>query len=261
MMRYAALALAVVATLFASPTLAACAFTELPAKSVQVEAGVTSDGLTKNRGGWNEQYLQAVSRNGNQFSAYGRIAEDQRFASNDPSYEAGFYTELGKHLIADLSGNFSPTHSVLPATVVSGGLDYRLSDGYGVQGHFAERTFPTQTVGITTLGVDRYAGIARVAVVFSFAHLSTAPGTAVSETLVIARYLPCDNESVSISNGRDVELTGVGSGPAVFKAVGYDVNDVHWFTKHLALNVGAGWYLLIGAYNRFEVRVALRERL
>jgi YaiO family outer membrane protein len=260
-MRLAALALAVVATLLATPALAACPFTELPAKNVQVESGVTSDGLTNNRGEWNEQYLQAVARDGNQFSIYGRVADDQRFGTSDPSYESGIFTELGKHLIADLSGNFSPTHLVLPETIVSGGLDFRMAHGYGVQGHFAERTFPTQNAGITTVGFDRYAGQARVAVVLSFAQLSTVPGTALSETLVLARYLPCDNESVSFSNGRDVESTGVGSGLAVFKAIGYDLNDVHWISKRLALNIGAGWYLLIGAYNRFEVRIALRERL
>lgn len=260
-MRFAALALAVVATLFASPAIAACSFAELPAKSVQIESGVTSDGLTQNRGEWNEQYLQAVARNGNQFSVYGRVADDQRFGVSDPSYEVGLYTKLGKNVIADLSGNFSPTHIVLPATVTSGGIDYRMAHGYGVQGHFAERTYPSQNAGIVTLGFDRYAGVAHVGLVLSFARLSTVPGTAVSETLVLARYFPCDNESISISNGRDVESTGVGSGVAVFKAIGYDLNDVHWISKRFALNIGAGWYLLVGAYDRFEVRIALRERL
>jgi YaiO family outer membrane protein len=245
----------------ASPAVAACPFAELPAKNTQLESGVTNDGLTKNKADWNEQYVNIVARDGNQFSVYGRFAEDQRFGQNDPSYEAGVYDEITKHIIADISANFSPTHNTLPADVLSGGIDWRMARGFGMQAHFAERSFPTQTASITTLGADRYVGVNHVDIVVSLAQLSTVPGVAMSETVGFGRYFPCDNETFSISNGRDVESTGVGSGLAVFKAVGYDVNDVHWITKRLALNVGAGWYLLIGAYNRFEVRIALRERL
>ncbi|MDE2481688.1 MAG: YaiO family outer membrane beta-barrel protein [bacterium] len=260
-MRRAAAAFVAAAALCTTSVRAACPFAEQPAKSVQVEAGTSNDTLTHGRGTWSESALDVVARNGNQNSLYARIADDTRFGSSDPSYEAGAYSALDKHLIADLTASFSPTHAFLPATTESGGLDWRSNAGYGYQVQLAQRNYAAQVASIQTLGADRYVGADRFALGVTLARLTGVPGTALSERASFARYLGCDSETFSISAGRDVELTGVGSALAVYRAYSYDANDIHWFTKRFALDAGAGWYVLLGAYNRFEVRVALRERL
>ena len=260
-MRAFALAAAVVAaTLCPQLVRAACTVPPPPVKTVTVEAGASRDAVTKGPA-WEEQSLSIASRDGNRFSAYGRFASDTRFGSTDPSYEAGVYSALGPHLIANVEGAFSPTHDFLPATTETGGLDWRTNGGYGYQSQFTQRNYATQIAGITTLGADRYAGVNRYALGVTLANLSSVPGTAVTVHGAFARYLACDDETFSVSGGRDVEPTGVAGQVAVYQSYSYDVNDVHWFTPRTALNAGAAWILLIGAYDRFELRLALRERL
>jgi YaiO family outer membrane protein len=240
---------------------AACSLREQPTKRVDLESGVSNDTLTQNRGNWDEQYVTLVDRDGNARSAYVRAADDTRFNQSDPSYEAGTYVSVDPKLILNAIANFSPTHQVLPDSTLQGGLDARTGGGYGYQLEYGQRNFTASTADIGTIGADRYFGVDRIAATVSLARLSGVPGLAMSEGVTFARYLPCDGLSFSTSTGRDVESTGVGANLAVYHAISYDVNDVHWFTPHLALNVGMGWYLLVGAYDRFEIRIALHERL
>lgn len=238
---------------------AACTVPAPPVKTVTVEAGAASDSVTRGQA-WSERSLSVVSRDGNRFSAYGRLASDSRFGATDPSYEAGVYTALGAHVIANVGGAFSPTHTFLPATAETAALDWRTGNGYGVQGQFAQRNYPAQIARIATIGADRYAGTDRFQAGITFARLTTVPGTALTAHAGFARYLSCDDETFSVAAGRDVESTGIAGRVAVYTTYAYDANDVHWFSRRFGLNVGAGWTLLVGAYDRFEVRAALRER-
>ena len=240
---------------------ASCLVAEPPSKSLTVESGASASGLTGGRAGWQERSLAVVSRAGSRSSVYGRAASDSRFGSTDLSYEAGTYQPLGAHVIGNVDGQFSPTHAFLPATTESAGLDWRTSGGYGYQAQYAQRNYPAQIAGITSIGADRYVGANRFALGVTLANLTSVPGTAMSAHLAFGRYLACDEESLSVSAGRDVEATGVTGQVAVFKTYTYDVNEVHWFTRHFGLDAGAQWDLLIGAYDRFELRLALRERL
>jgi YaiO family outer membrane protein len=241
---------------------AECPFREFPLKNVQVEEGVSSDSLTRDRGTWNETYIQASARDANRRSAYARAASDSRFGATDTVYEAGVSLAASPHLIFNASGSLSPQHQSLPRSTFSGGVDARAGGGYGYQAQYATRAYTAVNSATTVLGADRYFRDRRVALSISFSQLSNVPGTAVSETLAYARYLPCDNEAISVGSGRDVESTGIGAAQvAVFHTYSYDVNDVHWFSDRFGVNLGAGWYLLSGAYNRFEVRLALRQRL
>ena len=243
------------------PAQAGCGMTELPAKTVQAEAGVVSDALTGNRAGWNESYLLVAARDGNTRSVYARAATDQRFGVSDSQYEGGVSLAAFRHLNFNVSAAYSPQHQTLPQSALSGGVDVRGGGGYGYQLQYSARSYSTVNADTISAGADRYFRDRRVAVAFSFAQLSNVPGTAVSAGVRYGRYLPCDNESITIATGRDVENTGVGSNLAVYRAYTYDVNDLHWLSPRFAVNLGAGWNLLSGAYDRFEVRFALHERL
>ena len=241
--------------------LAGCGLREQPSKSVQVEGGTTSDSLTGNHGNWAETYLLVVARDGNRRSFYGRAASDQRFAKTDTVYEGGAYVAASPHVILNVVGSFSPQHQTLPQSTIGGGFDDRTGGGYGFQLQYSARTYSAVNAATVTTGFDRYFRDRRVALNVSFSQLSNVPGTAVSAGVQYARFLPCDSQTLSVSSGRDVESTGVGSALAVFRTYSYDVNELHWFTPHLGANLGAGWYLLNGAYSRFEVRLALHARL
>ena len=240
---------------------AGCGMAELPAKTVQAEAGVISSSLTGNRASWNETYLQVAARDGNTKSAYARAATDQRFGVSDSQYEGGVSLAASSHLNFNASLAYSPQHQILPQSSLSAGADARTGGGYGYQIQYSARSYATVNADTITAGADRYFRDRRVAVALSFAQLSNVPGTAVSAGVRYGRYLPCDNESITIATGRDVENTGVGSNLAVYRAYTYDVNDLHWLSPRFAVNLGAGWNLLNGAYDRFEVRFALHERL
>ncbi|GAC1390674.1 MAG: hypothetical protein NVSMB31_07790 [Vulcanimicrobiaceae bacterium] len=241
--------------------IAACPFKEFPAKSIVLEGGLSSDALTQNRAAWTEHYLLLSARDGNRRSAYARAAADRRFGTIDNVYEGGVSLAASPHVIFNAAGSFSPQHASLPQSTLSGGLDLRAQGGYGYQAQYSTRAYAAANSASTVIGADRYFRDRRIALAVTFAQLSNIPGTAVSETLSYARYLPCDNESLSVGSGRDVESTGVGSALAVYHSYSYDINDVHWFSDRFGVNLGAGWYLLGGAYNRFEVRFALRQRL
>jgi YaiO family outer membrane protein len=244
--------------LCARPALAGCT-APASAKTLTVEAGVTTDSVT-NHPNWSEQSLTVLARNGNYASLYGRAASDQRFGATDPSYELGTYTALGPHFIGMLDGSVSPTHIILPATTESAGLDWRSNGGYGYQAQYAQRNYTAQNAGIVSLSGDRYAGVNRYTLGVTLASVTNVPGIALTTRGTFARYFTCDEESYSIAGGRDVESTGVAGQIAVYKALSFDANVVHWFSQRFGVNAGAGWYLLIGAYNRFELRIALRER-
>ena len=260
MRTFAALALCALAAASPLRVAASCSFKEFPSKSVQIEEGVSSSPLTRNRGVWHEDSLLVVARDGNKRSGYVRAASDQRFGLTDNVYEGGAYLGVSPHLILNAIGSFSPQHQTLPSSTTGGGADVRTGGGYGYQIQYTARTYTSLSANTTTLGADRYFADRRVALIISMATLSNVPGTAISEGLTYARYLPCDNESFNVSSGRDVENAGAGT-LALYRTITYDANDVHWFTTRFGLDMGAGWSVLIGAYNRFEVRVALRERI
>lgn len=241
------------------PALAGCT-APAPTKTLTIEAGATTDAVTHHPS-WAEQYLTVVARNGNHASLYGRAASDQRFGATDPNYELGTYAALGPHLIGMLDGSISPTHINLPATTESTGFDWRTNGGYGYQAQYGRRNYASQNAGITSLGGDRYAGADRFALGVTLANVTGVPGTALTMRGTFARYFTCDEESYAISGGRDVESTGVADKIAVYKALSFDANALHWFSQRFGVNAGAGWYMLIGAYDRFELRLALRERL
>lgn len=257
--RLLAAASAVVAVAWCGhPADAAC--TASPSeRTLTVEAGATTDAVT-NHSNWQERGLTVVSQDGNRSSLYGRAATDQRFGSTDQSYEAGAYSALARHLIGNVDGSFSPTHAILPATTEGGGLDWRTNGGYGYQAQYAQRNYTAQNAGIVSFGADRYQRADRFALGVTLAGVTSVPGIALTTRGTFARYFTCDEESFTVSAGRDVEPTGVPGRVAAFKALSFDTNVVHWFSRNWGVNAGAGWYLLIGAYDRFEIRVALRER-
>jgi YaiO family outer membrane protein len=240
---------------------AACSFTALPLPNVQVQTGYSGDELTGGRGAWNESYAQIVDRAGTRNAAYVRAADDRRFGAADPSYEGGAYVAIAPRILANVDASYSPTHQFLADDTLSGSVDIRTGGGYGVQAGYSQRNYPLQIVGITTAGVDRYTGDDRLSAGVSLVRLNTAGGIAVVESAGYERAFPCDTLRVNVSAGRDVEPTGVGSTVAIFKSFDYDAGALHWFSSHLAVDAGAGWYILQGAYNRFEVRIALRGRL
>ncbi|MGD0966982.1 MAG: YaiO family outer membrane beta-barrel protein [Candidatus Aquilonibacter sp.] len=241
--------------------LAACQFADPPAKRVDVEAGSTTDTLTGNRGTWDEQYLSVATRDGPAHAAYADVTTDQRFGLSDITYEGGAYVPVAPKLTFDAVASFSPTHQVLPASTLQGGLDLRGGDGFGYQATYTQRNYPTAIAGIATAGADRYRGNQHFSLSVTAVHLSNVPGTAMSAGVAYTGYLRCDNLSFALSGGRDVESTGIGANVALYQTISYTANDLHWFTPHTALGFGLGWYLLTGAYDRFELRVALHERL
>jgi YaiO family outer membrane protein len=240
---------------------AACQFTDPPAKRLDVEAGSTSDTLTENRGTWNQQYLTVATRNGPGRAAYALITADQRFGLTDTTYEGGWYAPLAPKLLFDVIASFSPTHQVLPNSALQGGIDLRAANGYGYQAAYAQRNYASDVVDFATLGADRYRGNQHFGITVTAVHLSNVPGIAMSAGVAYTGYLRCDTLSLALSGGRDVDNTGVGANVAIYQQISYTANDLHWFTPHTALGFGAGWYLLTGAYDRFELHVALHERL
>lgn len=260
MIRLAALACAAMVILPGIPTLASCRHGDPPPKYVQFDAGASNASVTKGNQPWREEYLQGQYREGNEHSYYLRAASDSRFGFTDPNYEGGTYQKIASNVIADVVAGYSPTHVQVPASFLGGGVDVRIGHGYGVQANYVERVYTTQNVGITTIGADRYAGVSHVIAAVTGAVLSNVPGVAVSERVGYQRYAGCDEMSLSASAGRDVESTGIGNNVAVYQAYSYNAQDTHWMNDHYAWQLGAGWDPLVGAYSRFEVRVALRGR-
>lgn len=260
MIRLTVVALITLMTAITGPAFADCVVSVPVVKTLDAEVGSTTDALTGNRGTWGEQYVTVSTRNGHTNSDYATIITDQRFGLNDITYEAGSYVPLAPKLTFDAIASFSPTHQVLPATTLEGGLDLRVGQGYGYQATYTQRNYPTTIADIATIGADRYAGDAHFSAAITSVHLSNVPGTAMSAGVTYARSLRCDNLSFALSGGRDVENTGTGANVAIYQVISYTASDLHWFTPHTALSLGAGWYLLTGAYDRFEVHVALHER-
>jgi len=240
---------------------ARCSIPAPPTKRVVVEEDVSSSSLTQGRGSWQENSLIVESRDGNTHSFYASAADDVRFGERDADYEAGAYAPIARHVIADVIAAFSPQHQVLPASSGQIDLDVRAGAGYGYQAGFATRNYATVNASIQHLGVDRYFRDLRLAGNVTVAHLNNVPGLALSEGGSITRYLACDTENFSVSTGRDVENTGVGTQLAVYHSQTFYAGDLHRLSSHVGLLIGVGWYELTGAYNRLEIRFALRERI
>ncbi len=261
MIRPSVLAFAAIALLTAQPALADCRFAAAPAKTLTAEVGATTSSLTGNRDNWDEQYITIADRSGPTHYTYAHVARDQRFGLSDTTYESGAAFPLAPKLVANAMASFSATHNVLPESTLSAGLDLRGTLGYGYQAQYTQRNYDAAVADIATVGADRYVGDRRFGLTLTAAHLSNVPGIAMSAGLTYARYLACDTLSFGVSGGRDAENTGIGSNVAIYQAINYSANALHWFTPHTALSLGAGWYILTGAYDRFEVEVALHERI
>jgi YaiO family outer membrane protein len=259
-MRIVALALVLVA-LTSGRAVASCRFTEPPARALAAQVGSTTDTLTGNRGNWNEQYAVLSTRDAPSHASYASVTTDQRFGLSDITYEGATYFLLAPNLNASAVLSFSPTHQVLPDSTLQGGLDLRLAHGDGVQADFTQRNYPGAVADILTGGADRYTGNQHFGVSVTAVHLSNVPGTAMSAGLTYARTLRCDDLSLAVSGGRDVENTGVGANVAIYQTINYSANVQHWLTPYTAISLGAGWYLLTGAYDRFEVHLALNQRI
>jgi YaiO family outer membrane protein len=237
----------------------------LPASSdppdVQVEAGWNNDQLTGNRVPWNEQYLNAIVKEGNGLTYYGNISQNERFSRHDTRYEAAVYLPTDtRHSNLMVDAAFSPQHDVLPASEIEGAYDLRAGGGYGYDGGFDERNYANTNVSIYTAGADRYFGVNQLAYVASFAALKGSPGVAFSQTMRWSVFEGADRFSVAASAGRDVENTGVGNNVAVFRTFVLDGDALHWFNSQTALHFGIGYDgLYPHAYDRFEVRLGLRE--
>ena len=238
-----------------------CRVAQPGARSIVAQVGSSTDTLTGNRGNWNEQYITLSSRDGAAHSSYGSITTDQRFGLTDITYEGGTYFVLTPKLLASAVASFSPTHQVLPASTLQGAVDLRLAQGYGLQTSLAQRDYPSAVADILTGGADHYIGNQHLSVTISAVNLSNVPGTAVSAGITYARTLRCDDVSFALSGGRDVENTGTGANVAICQTINYTANELHWLTPHTAISLGAGWYLLTGAYDRFEVHLAINERI
>ncbi len=240
---------------------ARCALPPPPTQRVVLQEGASAATLTKGRGNWSGASVLVVARDGNKRSAYVRAADDVRFGEDDNEYEAGTYLAVTPHVIADLIGSFSPQHNVLPASSAQGDLDLRAGGGYGYQAGYATRQYTSVGASIEHVGMDRYFRDLRLAGTITFARLSNVPGIALSEGVSMARYLPCDTENFALSTGRDVENVGFGTPPAVYHSLSFSLGDTHRLSSRIGLAIAMGWYGLTGAYDRLEVRVALRERL
>lgn len=242
------------------PALAAC-HNDAPTTYTQVDLGASNASVTKNNQDWREDYVQVLFRDGTEQSYYVRAASDERFGNTDPSYEAGTSQKIWGNVIASAEVGYSPTHTELPATTLGAGLDVRMRDGFGVQGQFQERSYPTQNVGITTIGADRYYGNSHIVFAVNNAVISGVTGDAVSERLGYSTTFACTEDvSLTAAAGRDVEPTGVGTNVAVYKAFTYAASDTHWMNPHSAVQLLVEWDPLVGAYTRFNVGLALRER-
>lgn len=240
---------------------ARCSLRPPPPKRLSIEEGVSTDTLTKNRGTWHQTSLVAIARNGATQSTYARIAEDERFGATDTQYEIGAYRPVATHVIGDAILSFSPQHHTLPASALEGDLDIRSAAGYGYQIGYEARNYSAVGASIERVGADRYFRDLRVATTLTVAHLSNVSGLALSEGASVTRYLSCDTELFAVSTGRDVENTGFGAQLAVYHSLTFNVSDLHWLSPHFGIDAGLGWDELTGAYNRFEVRFALRERI
>lgn len=260
MIRLSAIACALGVAACGVPADAACSLGDPATRYVQVDTGASNASVTRGNLPWREQFVQAVVRDGNARSAYARAASDERFGTTDPSYEGGIYDAIAPNVVAGLVAGFSPTHAFSPGSMLGGGLDVRASRGYGVQAQYVERAYTAQNAGITTFGLDRYAGTSHVAVAVTGAVLSNVPGVALSERVGYDRTSGCDEQRFALSAGRDVESTGTSNHVAVYEAYSYNASNTHWMNRRLAWQAGAGWDVLVGAYSRFEIRVSLRER-
>jgi YaiO family outer membrane protein len=259
-MRLGSIALFLCIMLACGDAEASCRSVEPPSRSLTAQLGATTDTLTGNHSDWNEQYLILSTRAGPAHASYASVTADQRFGLSDVTYEAGTYFLLAPKLYADAIASFSPTHQVLPNSTLQGGLDLRLDRGYGIQAGFTQRNYPTAVAGILTTGADRYAGNDHVSITITAVHLSNVPGIAMSAGIAYARTLRCDDLYLAVSGGRDVENTGVGANVAIYQTINYTASVNHWLSPFTAIRLGAGWYLLTGAYDRFEVHLAINQR-
>ena len=240
--------------------LVACLFVDPPAKRVDVEAGSTTDTLTGNRGTWNEQYLSVATRDGPEHAAYAAVTSDQRFGLSDITYEAGAYLPVAPSSRSTPSpplARLTRCFRIRPSKAAS--TSEPVTDTVTRQPTRNE-TIPVRLRTLRRPARDRYRGNRHFSVTITAVHLSNVPGTAMSAGVAYTGYLRCDTLSLALSGGRDVESTGVGANVALYQTISYTANDLHWFTPHTALGFGAGWYLLTGAYDRFELHVALHER-
>jgi YaiO family outer membrane protein len=192
----------------APPASAAAASSDVPRDAFEVGTG--SDHLTGTYLPWSDTYTLATQHGGRgRPSFFEQYDEGNRYGLHDRSYGAGAYAYAGPSTIVGLELATSPTHEVDPSFAGTMSVEERFAAGYGATIGMTRRTYTTTAASIESVGADRYVGRYRVSYTATFAQLTGAPGTALTQSAGVSYY---DGRGGDIGlrayAGRDVESTG-----------------------------------------------------
>ncbi|MDQ6929241.1 MAG: YaiO family outer membrane beta-barrel protein [Candidatus Eremiobacteraeota bacterium] len=233
-----------------------------PTPLVTLEAGTSSESLSKGRGMWNDSYLVYVHRTAPRSAAYAMFSQSHRFGSSDPEYLAGVYLPASANTILNLEVSVSPTHQVLASSEIGMSLDHRLDRGFGYTIGTAHRTYPGLEVQGESMLVDRYWGSERASYKLSAVQLSNVIGYSFTHSVSYSHYYGMQGLShitAALSAGRDAE--NVGTGVLISSVSSASLGGTHWFDQQWALTWLATTTRQGSLYSRSGIQLGLRRRL
>lgn len=251
-------AILIAAALAASP---APTPTPAPDASLEYQAGIAHESLSRSHPSWDSRYLRVTQQNAPGEIFYGQFETASRFDRQDDFVTLGAYLPLGPRWEFNLEAGASGTHNVLPASNVTAGVQYA-SGGNSFEGLALRTTqYDAASVNSGIVSLEHYWKRYRLYYTLTAAHLAAA-GTDVEQSGEIDRYYGSSEKSYvgfGYVTGREIDDAGL---PLllVSHVDGWNVVGRHWLDTHWSVVYGFGSFEQGNLYTRTGGHVAIDYR-
>ncbi len=122
----------------------------------EVEAGFSSERLTKNHPDWSSQYLFGSRKGSDGNIFFGGWRATDRFSAKDQEIHAGTSLAVAPHFRLQLEGGFSEDPMVLPKHYGEVGGQFELGGGWVVDGAWRVTSYEQGDTQVLRLATDYY---------------------------------------------------------------------------------------------------------
>lgn len=227
-------------------------------ETVEVEADISFEHLSKGFAPWSEIYLSASKKFKSRRAIYGIYRGTRRFRQSDDEMTVGFYQPIGKTWTLFAEGNASPTHRVLPKFSTLLQIEHSLKKGWGAQAGWRHTEFNTARTNTGIFTVERYFSNYRSAYTLYLTNLAGAGVFAAHRVQLTRYYNEKSSMNLSFAAGREVE--NLGARILQTDVQSFSVGGRHWINSHWGLSYNYSFTRQGSIYTRQGFNYGIRYR-
>lgn len=228
-------------------------------RSLEFEAGLSYDRLSKDYDDWKSSYLEVKKKAGEGLFLYGSAREVKRYGITENEFMAGAVLPLGEKVTAAFDAAFGPEGVVLPKHSYNVNIGWTLGKGWAAQTGLRKREYENSDIILANISLENYFSNYRA----SFSILPSqvdSSHNSMSYNVRMDRYYGEGNfTGLSFSVGEEVENIP-GSGTARSDISSLVFLGRHWFSDLWGLSYQIWAHRQGDYYERHGLRSGFRFR-